>query len=523
MDIKKVCAQNILSYRDIELELNPGITIIFGKNNDSVVSNSNGAGKSALYDIIYYSLFNTPARDIKITNLFSYKTDYSKSEIWFNFKGDEFFISRERGSKGNKYQIYKNSELIGKTQPEIENILSTIISPYWFKLITYFSTNTINSITSLSDAELKLIFNKLLGIDFTNIRQRLYDFNSKLNTELSTLKYEISSLLEDIEHYKSQNYKEFKVDINQEAHIVDELNKCKAEREKFVSMINEIEKHNMALNTRISIINKQINNIIDKTVCPTCLRPLTEQDKVNLINNLKAEIETYQHQLRDPAEFNLELSQLDEKLKLLTQQLEEIKLAKAYLDKVQNTVVDTLLAKVQSLTERYELVNKDYLAYKFWYDSFGPTKIPLMYYYKFVDYLNEILLVIAQSITKSELLPRFDVDEKGKIQLMINDNIVFEQLSGGEQRRISFVVMIACRQLLSILTATEPNIIFIDECFDILDQVGVDLCMDLLTNLYKDKCIMIVSHNTELTEKIRANVLIVEKSNNVSSVYKQHS
>ena len=137
--------------------------------------------------------------------------------------------------------------------------------------------------------------------------------------------------------------------------------------------------------------------------------------------------------------------------------------------------------------------------------------------------MNEILLVIAQSITKSELLPRFDVDEKGKIQLMINDNIVFEQLSGGEQRRISFVVMIACRQLLSILTATEPNIIFIDECFDILDQVGVDLCMDLLTNLYKDKCIMIVSHNTELTEKIRANVLIVEKSNNVSSVYKQHS
>ena len=66
--------ENFLSFRKVELTLNDrGLVFIVGKNYDSDCFDSNGSGKSSLFESIVYCLFGVTVRGIKADDVINNK------------------------------------------------------------------------------------------------------------------------------------------------------------------------------------------------------------------------------------------------------------------------------------------------------------------------------------------------------------------------------------------------------------------------------------------------------------------
>ena len=67
MRIKHLHVNNFLSIGDIHIDLDrQGLNLVLGKNNDSQNFDSNGSGKSSLFEAIIWCLFGTPLRDLAV-------------------------------------------------------------------------------------------------------------------------------------------------------------------------------------------------------------------------------------------------------------------------------------------------------------------------------------------------------------------------------------------------------------------------------------------------------------------------
>lgn len=94
MEIEKLNVNNFLSYRSQEIEFKEsGLILIEGKNKDE--GDSNGSGKSSLWDGISFALFGQTVRGLKGDDVINRKF---KKECWVNLRVKSF---------GNIYELFR--------------------------------------------------------------------------------------------------------------------------------------------------------------------------------------------------------------------------------------------------------------------------------------------------------------------------------------------------------------------------------------------------------------------------------
>ena len=96
----------------------------------------------------------------------------------------------------------------------------------------------------------------------------------------------------------------------------------------------------------------------------------------------------------------------------------------------------------------------------------------------------------------------------------------FDNLSGGEKKKIDCIIQFAIRNLLSKYFNFTSNILFLDELFDELDTVGCDGLLNLISETLNDiESVFIISHHgDELGLSVDNEMVVVKNDNGISEV-----
>ena len=379
----KIHLHNFLSFADAELDLNNmGYVVVSGVNTRSVDnSQSNGSGKSSIFNGIFYALTGETSQGLKnnIENIYANPHD-CWVELDFNIDNDNFVVKRIKTPYANM-QIYLNGDDIsGKGIRESSKILS--------EYIPELSSTLIGSIIILGQGlpyrfadnhpgGRKDLLEKLTKSDYIiqTLKEKLDFRQQELRSILRRHEDELVSTKTQIKIYDGQ-LKSYNNELNQYSNLEDinelirsvhiETSKCLGEigtfsneKSKYEKKINEFnDKHTKALNDyHINLSNdtkqlkedidqfkntsivlkteiksleneiKKLDSIVD--ICPTCGQKIPNTHKVDStpykieLNNKKLNLNNVLSSLKQKEdEYNKfcsdEKKKFDESLKYLS-------------------------------------------------------------------------------------------------------------------------------------------------------------------------------------------------------------
>jgi DNA repair exonuclease SbcCD ATPase subunit len=179
MKINKIKIRNFLGIGEGEIDFNKrGLVLIEGVNHDSPTSLSNGAGKSSIFEALFWGLYGKTKRGLSGDDVINRQGSGGCAvEIWFDgyrlirtrkysslntglwlyqacFDDDAFFVGEEDLTRGT----------VKETQELLEGIIK--LSELTFSKVAYFGQEDVKAFANLSDAELKRVFEQALGVSY---------------------------------------------------------------------------------------------------------------------------------------------------------------------------------------------------------------------------------------------------------------------------------------------------------------------------------------------------------------------
>ena len=355
---KHLIVENFLSFGYAELDLNDrGYTSVNGINN-CLVDNaqSNGAGKSSLWDALAYSICGETVRGIKsnLTNI--HTTGGMKVDLTFDIDNKSYRIIRSKDHKvlGTTIKFYVNGEdKSGKGVRDTEKIISEYLPDLTSELIgsvIILGQGMPQKFTNNTPSGRKEVLEKLSKSDFMieDIKNRLTNRKIVLNKDLKDIELKLTSSQSQLDIYNRQlpqlenqlqnlvvpNIEEIN-SINAKINQLNEevtqlgsqlqLNKDQLEelnqqnlgitnkqvletnqiKQEYQSTLDNLQENKYKIFAEINSLNaeiKRLKNIVD--VCPTCGQKLPNVHKVDTTDK---EVKTQ--------ELNTQLTSIDENIK----------------------------------------------------------------------------------------------------------------------------------------------------------------------------------------------------------------
>ena len=330
--------RGLFSYGDYytELYLNKeGTTFVRGVNKDT--NTSNGSGKSSILDILVWTLYGSPLKDIpkdKVTNNHSKKGGHSSIDFYIG--EDHYKIDRYRKHKkfGNSVKVEKNGE-------PIED-----------------GTNR--------DAQKRI--DQILGLDYQSFISS-FTFTSEITFEFPMLTPDRRrSFLEQILGLKAyseygkiakQQVKVLRSDLENIENILGEKKKfLTREKSDYVSYTNKHENFDTEKQSIIDDLKVQLENV--ETEINNCEPEL----KANLIERQKTLKESLDITKEEIHEYELKLAKLDSEVKELITEKSLIQRnfdsQKKALEKDYNRVVTDLKNKIKIMEHACPTCGRDW-------------------------------------------------------------------------------------------------------------------------------------------------------------------
>jgi len=201
MQVNRIQIQNFLSYKQQELDIDEhNFCLIIGDNEDSSSADSNGAGKSAIFEAICWCLFGRTVRGAEYDDVINEKAGKNCKVVLDLTDGStNYKIVRGRKTKeGNTLAVFQNGKDISKSSvAETEKLIEQIIGMNYQIFINsvVFPQGSIQFFASLTDKEQKQIIEKALGFDQFPIYQNLAKQKvNKLKNEIGEFSGKIAVL-----------------------------------------------------------------------------------------------------------------------------------------------------------------------------------------------------------------------------------------------------------------------------------------------------------------------------------------
>ena len=570
---------SFMSFDHEEIELSGlGIAMIKGKNEFEPLANSNGSGKSAISEAILWSITGYTSRGANdVANSILNRGVYVT--IDFNIDENHYIITRAKNHSdyGNQLKIIRNdTDISGSTPTKSKKILEA-------ELGNSLDYDTLTSIIVLSQglpgrlSILKPASRKARLEELSNTDSYIDDLKSRINGAISTLSNERNQLTSDITKYRTQiTSSEFNIEtsrskilaiqdnsdslidqatanmyetdiiptLNREVANVNELiynnrNKINLLQSQKLELSREFEKGKLA---NQDYLNQYSN--LQVAVCPLCKQPIQSQDDLNkLKSQLEISISNNKSRLgeilQQQSKIDNEIKQLQSDLELENEDLkaktEELSMYNKQLTDYKSYNSSTTILEESIRTEESRIIeaNKE-LSKLNELVSAVDKKISIANYYnnqlsrKFRSFLLEG--VISYMNNKSIEYSPYLFEKQGNVSLEIEGNNIniylgnrrFEDLSGGEGRRVDIILQLIQRDLARNESGFSSNILILDEILDNLDSTGADAVIRLLESRSPDIDTMaIVSHKQDITIPSDRIISVVKDKNQISHISRE--
>src|ERR1051325_954836 len=572
MKILSVKISNILSIEDAFVEFSDsGLMLVQGWNHD--VGRAYGAGKTAIFNSIAFSLFDKLPRKITATEILrrGSKSGYVECEV--EVKGDRFTVKRSR-PKGVTFHRNGSPQVI--SQEEFESHIGMNYNQFIISM--YCAQGTQSRFLSLNDADKKQFLLQLLNLEeFSACRLVAEQKVKNLNQELEVLKSKEAAILSKIDAYSESlideticaqsidianqsiveletalreqklttkpDFSKFEVLENNILAKRTEFTRAKTKREMLHDQYRKLSATIKPFNGALSC--RECGAPVDHSAAQAAHNKLCDTNKVALaeikgqidecddilskesqVNDLAAKIATKKKE--EAKEYDLASSQVRDiqtKLTLRQRELKELTL------KLQSN--SELLSKIQVLnTSLEDMLNRkgsilsDIDLYKTVSAMYSPTGAQAYILDSVIDSFNECIKFYVDILWSnfSYSLQSYKENLKGEVSARFSEQLVADgkpvsigSLSGGELRALSLCVDFALVDVMERQFGISMSPITLDEPFDGLDALGREIIVELLESISEKRQVVVIDHASEI-KSMFSTVLNVEKRNGVSTV-----
>lgn len=545
VQFKKIRYKNILSTGNVFNE------IILDKSKTTLVSGSNGSGKSTMLDAIVFALYGKPFRKINKPQLMN--TINQKEllvEIEFSVGVNDFIV--KRGMRPGIFEIWKNGEMINQDaasrdyQEYLEkNILK--LNYKSFNQIVILGSATYVPFMELSAGARREIIEDLLDIQvFSTMNILLKEKISDNKTQISENNYEIQLVKSKIESAKEHSesilkIKQIEVDKIREKmqEHIDKVVSEKTEIEKIEEQISALiatiqdkasqkKKLEKAKSIRLDLestrrnFEKELIFYHDHDNCPTCKQGIDHDFKTKTVNEKSAK----------KIEIEDGILQIDAKIKEIEARINEISLVedvmqnhnlqigehraqvkismnamnsyKKDLDSAEKEVEEIDTSKVQEHIKNLKQLEKSQTELFDQREIFGVAGamlkdggIKTRIIRQYIPVMNKL---INKYLAAFDLFVDFQLDENFNeiIKSRFRDTFSYSSFSEGEKLRITLSIMLSWRAVAKLRNSVSTNLLILDETLDgAMDSIGVENLIDTLHNLNSNDNIFVISHRGE--------------------------
>ena len=332
-------------------------------------------------------------------------------------------------------------------------------------------------------------------------RDKLVDLKSEesqVHAEYTSLKSEISRLKSIVDVCPTCGQKlpnVHKVDTSEKEQLLEEL---KVKESSFTQKIEELKQAQAAEITeldkkyqldRVSIVN-EINSA------------KTE------LNNVNKELELQNREEKHLSSQFMELQLAQKSFSLRKEELQNsIKNTEREIAKLHSEILYSNMCK-EKTAGHLDVVNKMLTIATRDFRGFLLTNI--------IEYINRRAKTYCMDI--------FDTD---KIDLSLDSNNLnvtyngkmYENLSGGEQRKVDIINQLALRDMLCQFSSFSSNLLVLDETFESLDNLGCQRIIDVITKRLTDiESIFIITHRSNLSLPADSTITIIKDENGISRI-----
>lgn len=572
---KKVECENFMSLGNVELDLvNANLVLVEGKNKSNDSLESNGAGKSNLFEAIYWACKGKTIRGSReVVNRYSGKP-HTVVKLTLDVVGtqvDEYVLyrCREHPKHGNNLIITKNGEDIsGSGLKKSEQVLETelpFLTEDLMGSVIILGQGLPSRFAGYDPSGRKEILEVLSGnLDVINgMKEKLNNYRGVVSKNVGDAHMKVNRLESAIE-LRKKDVEELKL---KQGEGVKDIKKLEAEISELEGKYENINKDYQSYETAIKkvesymqeeISSKQkyeyeIKNIqsrldrakvdlnnLSEDICPTCGQVVGDK---TLLETKKSEIEgIIKNDEGAVSGIEKNIKKVDNDI--VAYQSKVDKLTKAFDDcrKQSNELSNDLTEKKNLLQsskdftdeiKKYEkeIKDNDSLLYE--------EIIKLNRYTKYeaisghllrelsrefrgymlggvIDYLNEILKEMAEILYGKSSLKL--VLESNKIEIEY-DGREYKSLSGGEQRRADLAIQFALREMLVNSLGFSSNILVLDEITDNLDSNGVEALVRFLGEKLSDvESVFVVTHHSALPMPYDKKITVTKNVNMISEL-----
>lgn len=563
---KKIRYKNILSTGNVFNE------IILDKSRTTLISGSNGSGKSTILDAIVFALYGKPFRRINKPQLLnSINQKELLVEIEFSVGGSEYLV--KRGIRPAIFEIWKNGEMINQDaasrdyQEYLEqNILK--LNYKSFNQIVILGSATYVPFMELSAGQRREIIEDLLDIQvFSTMNILLKERINENKAKITENNYQIDLINSKIESAKEHSesirrIRQIEVDKIREK-IQENLNKVEDEKEKIEALENEIsalietiqdkaptkKKLEKAKGLRLDLestrrtFEKELSFYHDNDNCPICKQGIEHGFKDTMIaerTQKKAEIEDglvkIDEKITELDSRINEISDVEDKIQKLNVKIGEhraqVKMSisamtsyKKELENAEKEVEEVDLSKLKEYNKTLKNLQADQTDLFDKRETLGVVGamlkdggIKTRIIRQYIPVMNKL---INKYLAAFDLFVDFQLDENFNevIKSRFRDTFSYASFSEGEKLRITLSIMLSWRAVAKLRNSVSTNLLILDETLDgALDGTGIENLIDTLHSLNSNDNIFVISHRGDsFGEKFESHIKF-EKVKNFSQL-----
>lgn len=532
LTLEKIKYKNILSVgsKPIEVDLKT--------HHKTLITGTNGTGKSTMLEAICFALFGKPFRDIKKAQLInSVNKKDMLTELWFSYGSDSYYV--KRGQKPTVFEVQKNGVQIDEDasvkdfQEKFEQMIG--MSMHSFKSTVVLGTAGYTPFMQLKTPDRRRLVEDLLQTDILGIMDKLNKtYIREINQNISVLDLKKESLEAQLKAQKDFAEKQAKMstdNIDRYKALYDQQiteakeNKARIQElnQKLETLVlddNPKDKHQKLLSEYASLKSKrgtynQVVSLYDKGgSCPTCMQDLSDRTKVWQISE---SITVCDHSLsalsESIAESEKEVESYNEKARLILSTKQEIKsLTESIMKSVENAKKISALIEQSSnekidnsdkinaiskdigkiVEEKSDLVlekyNRSVLT-----DMLKDTGIKGAIISKYVPLFNKQINQYLK-LLGADYLFTLDEEFNETIKSRGRESFSYYSFSQGEKARIDIALLFTWRDIASMVSGIKISTLFLDEIFDGAADVEAIKGINSILSSMKDQNIFIISH-----------------------------
>lgn len=517
---------------------NDPIVIVLDKCHKTLITGTNGAGKSTMLEAITFALFGKPFRDVKKAQLInSVNNKNMLVELIMEYNGHVYEV--KRGQKPSIFTVSKDgipideSASIKDFQTEFETMIGMNYNS--FKQVVVLGTAGYTPFMGLTSPNRRKLVEDLLEVNILAEMDKLNKSAIKeINSEIQTNDLEINHLQTQIKTHEEYSERQRKLSGDNVDRFQKMYDECVFEvsqiKEKNLKLsedilqvvlpedptyeINENYKKYSSIESQIRPKNRVLELYTRGGNCPICLQLLSDQSLVDGIKSetlnmqkeydeltaiersLKEKKELYTIAQTKIQSFEREIAtnrqiavQIVEKAKKIKSALSEAQ--KEFVDnydkinELKNSVSDKISRKSDLLVQK----NQRSLILDMLKDSGIKSAIIKKYIPIFNKQINHYLNVMEADYS-------FTINEEFNetIKSRGRENFSYASFSQGEKARIDLALLFTWRDIAENVSGIKINCLFLDEVADgSTDSQGVKTIQQILNQLI-DTNVFIISH-----------------------------